>query len=178
MVLPHIIEIGYASYNPEAVLWPLFVNMLDSRLKVGKRALRVAELLFADSRATPDSVSEARIESLREAGLQISLLFNADADDRVDRWLHRTAWKCIAMYGLPEGHGWVSDPVVSGSANQMIVPSRHLRLLPTAQSELPAPCSPLSTGRRGYKCANPQKSHQNGFMVQGTILDPRRGTIV
>ncbi|KAJ6481942.1 hypothetical protein C8R45DRAFT_932670 [Mycena sanguinolenta] len=42
-----------------------------------------------------------------------------------------------ATYGLPEGHGWISGPVVwpvSGSANQMMAASHCL--LPTAQSVL------------------------------------------
>ncbi|KAJ6474143.1 hypothetical protein C8R45DRAFT_907383 [Mycena sanguinolenta] len=92
MVLPHIRKIGYASQMASTILCPLFLNMLSSRWNVGECALRAAELAFLSSPAPLLLRSATRIETLREAGLQISLLSGDDACDRVDRWLHRTTW--------------------------------------------------------------------------------------
>ncbi|KAF7336514.1 F-box domain-containing protein [Mycena sanguinolenta] len=92
--LPHITNIGYGSRNAEAIVCPLFLNMLESRWTVGDRAcaLKAAELLFISAEALLDPRSVARMQTLREAGLQISLLSGRGARDRVNVWLHEADW--------------------------------------------------------------------------------------
>ncbi|KAJ6459878.1 hypothetical protein C8R45DRAFT_879533 [Mycena sanguinolenta] len=94
LVLPHIVNIGFASRNTDAVVCPLFLNMLESRWNAGDRtrALKTAELLFISAAARPDPRSMARMQTLREAGLQISLLSGRTARDRVNVWLQEAEW--------------------------------------------------------------------------------------
>ncbi|KAJ6493221.1 hypothetical protein C8R45DRAFT_1095731 [Mycena sanguinolenta] len=92
LVLPHITKIGLACENADALLCPLFLTTLESRWNAAEVSLTAAELLLLDPAAHPDRRSVARIETLREAGLEISLMSGRDASSRIDRWLHRAAW--------------------------------------------------------------------------------------
>ncbi|KAJ6484184.1 hypothetical protein C8R45DRAFT_1000365 [Mycena sanguinolenta] len=91
-VLPHITSVGFGSRNADAIVCPLFLDMLESRWNVRDSALTSAELLFVELSVHPDPRSVARIEALRAAGLQLSLLSEFDARDRVDEWLHKSEW--------------------------------------------------------------------------------------
>ncbi|KAF7341756.1 hypothetical protein MSAN_02074400 [Mycena sanguinolenta] len=93
-VFPHINNLGFACCNADgdAILYPLFLDMLNSRASVGRPALKVAELLFTNSSVQPDPLSATRLETLRESALQLSLLFEGDARSRVDEWLHNAEW--------------------------------------------------------------------------------------
>ncbi|KAF7342652.1 hypothetical protein MSAN_02022200 [Mycena sanguinolenta] len=92
VLLPHITKIGLACQNADASVYPLLLATLTSRWNVGECALKAVELLFLDSAPDPDPESLARIEMLRQDGLQISLLSGDAASDRNDRWLFRTTW--------------------------------------------------------------------------------------
>ncbi|KAF7341728.1 hypothetical protein MSAN_02071500 [Mycena sanguinolenta] len=92
LVFPHIREIGFACRKGDTILCPLFLDMLDSRASVKESALKTAVLLFMNSHVEPDPRSVARLEVLRGAALQVSLLFERDARERVDEWLHNFDW--------------------------------------------------------------------------------------
>ncbi|KAF7336541.1 F-box domain-containing protein [Mycena sanguinolenta] len=94
-MLPHITKIGFASYNADATFIPPFLDMLDSRWKVGKCVLKAAELLFLDIKLgciDPDPQSAARITTLRGDGLGIAWFSGHVANSRTDRWLFKPEW--------------------------------------------------------------------------------------
>ncbi|KAF7346706.1 hypothetical protein MSAN_01808500 [Mycena sanguinolenta] len=90
--LPYVRTIRFACRHTDAILCPLLLTMLESRWNAGKCALKTAEFIFLDSPARPDPQSVARIEELRGAGLQISLLSEDDAVERVNQWLFTAGW--------------------------------------------------------------------------------------
>ncbi|KAF7336538.1 hypothetical protein MSAN_02285900 [Mycena sanguinolenta] len=100
--LPHITAIGFASLRPDTVLYRLLVNMLESRWNAGQNAFRAAELLLLESHARPDPQSAARIEKLRAAGLQISILSEDEATVRANRWMLRAQWSWFVVLILPQ----------------------------------------------------------------------------
>ncbi|KAF7342599.1 hypothetical protein MSAN_02016600 [Mycena sanguinolenta] len=89
--LPHITEVGFACQNADANLYPLFLDMMDSRRNLEKRPLHVAEFLFLNARLDPDPRSVARIDTLRAEGLHISILSEGVARYRMDQSLFK-AW--------------------------------------------------------------------------------------
>ncbi|KAJ6460598.1 hypothetical protein C8R45DRAFT_912656 [Mycena sanguinolenta] len=89
--LPHITSIGLSCKHADAIIY-LFLSMLESRWDGEKSGLKDAELLFRDAHAHPDPQSVVRTERLREAGLQFSVLFEDEAEDRVSQWLLEAAW--------------------------------------------------------------------------------------
>ncbi|KAF7372709.1 F-box domain-containing protein [Mycena sanguinolenta] len=89
---PNITAIRFGSHKPDATLFALFFDMLESRCNVAECAMKTAELMFPDSPVHPDPASISRIESLREAGLHVSLWSGETADRRVDRWFHCAEW--------------------------------------------------------------------------------------
>ncbi|KAJ6475581.1 hypothetical protein C8R45DRAFT_1010412 [Mycena sanguinolenta] len=90
--LPHVTEIGFACQKADAMLYPLFLGMLESRWTAHGCALKAAELLVPEPVVHPDSGSIARARKLREAGLCVSLCSGDDAEVRIARWLYRTSW--------------------------------------------------------------------------------------
>ncbi|KAF7342595.1 hypothetical protein MSAN_02016200 [Mycena sanguinolenta] len=92
MVLPHVTEIGFACENVDASIYPLFLDMLESRWNVAKDAFKAAELVFLKSHLDPDPQAAARIETLRDDGLKISISSGVVARDRIDRWFFKPAW--------------------------------------------------------------------------------------
>ncbi|KAF7345144.1 F-box domain-containing protein [Mycena sanguinolenta] len=92
MISPHITEIDFACEKADAMLYPLFLNMLESRWNAQGSSLKAAELFFPDPLACPDPKSIARAGKLREAGLRISLSSGDEAEARIAEWLLRTSW--------------------------------------------------------------------------------------
>ncbi|KAF7342613.1 F-box domain-containing protein [Mycena sanguinolenta] len=92
MVFPHITRISYGCDSAESTVYPLFLDMLDSRRNLGNRTFNAAEVVFLNSCPTTDPQSMARIELLRGDGFEISLLSGDAASDRNDEWLFRTTW--------------------------------------------------------------------------------------
>ncbi|KAF7375359.1 hypothetical protein MSAN_00423400 [Mycena sanguinolenta] len=92
MMLPHITEIGFGCRKADAMLYPLFLKMLESRWTIQGSSLKAAELLFPDPLAHPDPRSIARAGKLRQAGLAILLLSGDEAEARVAEWLHHSSW--------------------------------------------------------------------------------------
>ncbi|KAF7342594.1 F-box domain-containing protein [Mycena sanguinolenta] len=90
MVLPHITEIGFACEDADDSLLPLFADMVDSRWRKG--ALKAAELVCIETPPNPNQGAQENLEMLREEGLHISILSGDDANDRIERWLLRSAW--------------------------------------------------------------------------------------
>ncbi|KAJ6479096.1 hypothetical protein C8R45DRAFT_1006604 [Mycena sanguinolenta] len=91
--LPHLTTIGFATQRPDTVLYHLVLNMLESRWNAGRSVFKAAELLsFGSGVACPDPQSVARMEKLRGAGLQISVLDEDEAVVRFNRWMHRVQW--------------------------------------------------------------------------------------
>ncbi|KAF7353573.1 F-box domain-containing protein [Mycena sanguinolenta] len=89
-VFPHITEIGYAfRQNPDALL-STFLTMLESRWNLAGCALKSAKFVSLRSDVYWDSESMARIQTLRNAGLRVSLLSGDDADNCFDQWLLKT----------------------------------------------------------------------------------------
>ncbi|KAJ6474883.1 hypothetical protein C8R45DRAFT_383169 [Mycena sanguinolenta] len=91
VIFPHITEIGFACQRADAVVFPLFLNMLESEWKARGCALESTELVclgYPAQGLQPNPRSLARIEKLRQAGLRISLLFRQVAQDCVNGWLH------------------------------------------------------------------------------------------
>ncbi|KAJ6484096.1 hypothetical protein C8R45DRAFT_1075370 [Mycena sanguinolenta] len=91
-MLPQITTIGFACRHTDAILYPLFLNMVESRWNSGHCEFKAVELLCLDSPAYPDPQSVARMEKLRRAGLQISLLSEDEANNRANRWFLRPDW--------------------------------------------------------------------------------------
>ncbi|KAF7358574.1 hypothetical protein MSAN_01195700 [Mycena sanguinolenta] len=92
MMLPHITKICFACERADAVIFPLFLDMLESRWKVSNCALGSTELVFFGYPIEPDSRSLARIKKLQGAGLRITLLFGHNARHRVGQWLYNIEW--------------------------------------------------------------------------------------
>ncbi|KAJ6484208.1 hypothetical protein C8R45DRAFT_1148600 [Mycena sanguinolenta] len=90
--LPHVSHIAFGFQDADITGGRQFVNMLESRWNAGDCALKTAELLFLKSSPRLDPQSVARMEMLRMAGLQISVLSGRDATERITRWTHRTEW--------------------------------------------------------------------------------------
>ncbi|KAJ6475583.1 hypothetical protein C8R45DRAFT_1010413 [Mycena sanguinolenta] len=92
IVLPHITKIGLACETADVGLFPLFLTMLESRWTTPGCSLKATELLLSEPTIEPNLASLARIEMLRQAGLEISLVSGGDASTRVDEWLFRATW--------------------------------------------------------------------------------------
>ncbi|KAF7364378.1 hypothetical protein MSAN_01098500 [Mycena sanguinolenta] len=92
VVLPHITKIGLACETVDVSLFALFLNMLESRWTALGCSLKATELLLSEPTTQPDLAPWERIEMLRQAGLEISLVSGGDASTRVDEWLFRAAW--------------------------------------------------------------------------------------
>ncbi|KAJ6507012.1 hypothetical protein C8R45DRAFT_514828 [Mycena sanguinolenta] len=92
VALPQITKISFICRDAiDDTLYPLFLDMLDSRWNGGKCILESAELAFLYSSPDLDTRSAARMNELQKAGLQISVFSGDLADDVVDRWLLQTA---------------------------------------------------------------------------------------
>ncbi|KAJ6455156.1 hypothetical protein C8R45DRAFT_944159 [Mycena sanguinolenta] len=91
-ILPHIVELGFAYYHGHDIYYPDYLDMLASRWNADGCALKAAELLIPDPYLDPDRASLARMEKLRQAGLEISLLEGGDAETRLNRWSHISSW--------------------------------------------------------------------------------------
>ncbi|KAF7343736.1 F-box domain-containing protein [Mycena sanguinolenta] len=85
-ILPHICELHFGCRNAEAIYYPLYLDMVDSRWNADSCALKAAELVLPNTESHPDPESLMRIETLRQAGMQIVLLSGTIAQDRADQW--------------------------------------------------------------------------------------------
>ncbi|KAJ7246170.1 hypothetical protein B0H12DRAFT_1127041 [Mycena haematopus] len=88
--LPQIAEIGLGCQH--AIYYPLYLDMVASRWNADGCALKVVELLLPNPHPDPDPGSFARMDMLRRAGLEISLLSGHDARTRRDQWMHQASW--------------------------------------------------------------------------------------
>ncbi|KAF7343737.1 F-box domain-containing protein [Mycena sanguinolenta] len=91
-ILPHISKLDFGCDNPEAISYPLYVNMLHSRWNAPDCALVAAELSLPNGFVDPDPESFSRMEALRQAGMQVSFLMGDVAEDRADQWLYIVPW--------------------------------------------------------------------------------------
>lgn len=91
-MFPHITNISYGCVSAESTVYPLFLDMLDSRRNLGTHSFNAAEIVFLTSRPHIDAQSISRIEMLRDDGFEISLLSDDAASDRNDEWFFRTSW--------------------------------------------------------------------------------------
>ncbi|KAJ6461746.1 hypothetical protein C8R45DRAFT_1108501 [Mycena sanguinolenta] len=85
-VFPQITKIGFTCQDPDALLSP-FLDMLESRWEVADCALKGATFVSLDPDADWDPEEVARIQTLRDAGLRVSLLSGDDANDCIDWWI-------------------------------------------------------------------------------------------
>ncbi|KAF7343730.1 ABC protein [Mycena sanguinolenta] len=95
-ILPHISKLGFACQHANTIPYPLYVNMLDSRWSAPDCALKAAEILITTADADPESDPEslAKMETLRQVGMQVSFLLGNIARVRADEWVLRESnWK-------------------------------------------------------------------------------------
>ncbi|KAJ6503759.1 hypothetical protein C8R45DRAFT_973661 [Mycena sanguinolenta] len=99
-ILPYISKLDFACQHANTIPYPLYVKMLDSRWSAPDFALKAAELLITNATVDPDldPASLARMETLRHAGMQVSLVLGDSARVRADEWVHvrGTDWKWVA----------------------------------------------------------------------------------
>ncbi|KAF7373084.1 hypothetical protein MSAN_00516200 [Mycena sanguinolenta] len=91
-ILPHMTELGFGYCNGSDVYYPEYLDMLASRWNAGDCALKAAELMISEPHLDPDPISLARLDMLRQDGLNISLLSGEAAETRMNRWSHIASW--------------------------------------------------------------------------------------
>ncbi|KAJ7255122.1 hypothetical protein B0H12DRAFT_1071050 [Mycena haematopus] len=89
---PHLVEISFGCRTVDAISYPLYLDMVASRWNADGCALKAVELVLPKLCPAPDPASLARIDTLRQAGLEISLFSGEDAVTRLDRWMHIASW--------------------------------------------------------------------------------------
>ncbi|KAF7343684.1 F-box domain-containing protein [Mycena sanguinolenta] len=86
-ILPRISNLALACRNADAISYPLYLDMIDSRWSARDCALKDAELLLPNALADPDTEFLARMAILRNHGMHISHLLGDIALERIDQWL-------------------------------------------------------------------------------------------
>ncbi|KAJ6455154.1 hypothetical protein C8R45DRAFT_1222587 [Mycena sanguinolenta] len=90
--LPHLTELGFAYYHGHAIYYPHYLDMLASRCNADGCTLKAVELVIPKWHPGPDPKSLARMDMLRQAGLEVSLSSGNDAQTRLNRWVHIASW--------------------------------------------------------------------------------------
>ncbi|KAJ6503735.1 hypothetical protein C8R45DRAFT_1209348 [Mycena sanguinolenta] len=91
-ILPHISRLDLACKKVDTIPYPLYLDMLDSRWNVRNCALKAAELLLPNAAVFPDPQFLARMETLRQDGLQNSFSSGKPALRRANEWLNIPSW--------------------------------------------------------------------------------------
>ncbi|KAF7343728.1 hypothetical protein MSAN_01953400 [Mycena sanguinolenta] len=85
-ILPHISKLDIACEHADDITYPLYLDMLHSRWNAPEYALEDAEFLLPNAVAPPDPESVARMKTLSQAGMQISVSWGHNARVRGDQW--------------------------------------------------------------------------------------------
>ncbi|KAJ7498110.1 hypothetical protein B0H11DRAFT_832861 [Mycena galericulata] len=87
----HLSEISFGCQSISSFEYSLYLDMLESRWKADDYALRKTRLLIG-SGPDPNPATRRRLDALKEAGLDISLVSGPKAQDGMHGWVYATPW--------------------------------------------------------------------------------------